>query len=127
MRGLPSLTGSSLSDGLCGFHRVIFTFTFFHFPAKKSVHMGEVGSDPRAGYFFNEVPCPPALRFTISWRTGGLSGEYQDCISSLEGHLPRPGISEVQPCIRHVSGVYQPHRGRLPDTCISVYQLGKHA
>ena len=22
--------------------------------------------------FFNEVPCPPALRFTISWRTGGL-------------------------------------------------------
>ena len=23
--------------------------------------------------FFNEVPCPPALRFTISWRTGGLT------------------------------------------------------
>ena len=46
----------------------------FHisFPAKKSVQKGEVGSDPRAGYFFNEVPCPPALRFTISWRTGGL-------------------------------------------------------
>ena len=35
-----------------------------------------------------------------------VSGAYQDCISSLEGHLPRPGISEVQPCIRHVSGVY---------------------
>ena len=23
--------------------------------------------------FFNEVPCPPALRFTISWSTGGLT------------------------------------------------------
>ena len=49
-----------------------------HFPATKSVQKGEV-SDPRAGYFVNEVPCPPVLRFTISWRTGGLSVQYCVC------------------------------------------------
>ena len=68
--GLFSLTGA---DPFSGFHR--FSPFHFHFPAKKSVHMGEVGSDPRAGYFFNEVPCPPALRFTISWRTGEVNRE----------------------------------------------------
>jgi hypothetical protein len=76
-RGDYILTGSSFSDGrrsLSGkqSHRFILFHFHFHFPAKKSVQKGEVGSDPRAGYFFNEVPCPPALRFTISWRTGGL-------------------------------------------------------
>ena len=36
-----------------------------------------------------------------------VSGAYQDCIRSLEGHLPRPGISVrlavYQACIRSVS------------------------
>ena len=36
-----------------GGHIFHFHFHFhFHFPAKKSVQKGEVGSDPRAGYFF---------------------------------------------------------------------------
>ena len=67
-----------------------FTVSYFHFhfPAKKSVQKGEVESDPRAGYFFNEVPCPPALRFTtcISWRTG----DYKKDMSSAGENEGRP-------------------------------------
>ena len=74
----PTLVGDTLTRFClagCADFTVSFSFFHFHFPAKKSVQKGEVGSDPRAGYFFNEVPCPPALRFTISWRTGGVNRE----------------------------------------------------
>ena len=59
-----------------GSHRFIFTstfiFTFFHFPAKKSVHMGEVGSDPRAGYFFQRSSVPPRSPLHYQLENGGL-------------------------------------------------------
>jgi hypothetical protein len=69
----PTLVGDTFFTRFCLAGCADFTVSYFHFPAKKSVQKGEVGSDPRAVTFFNEVPCPPALRFTISWRTGGLT------------------------------------------------------
>ena len=36
----------------CADFTVSYFHFHFHFPAKKSVQKGEVGSDPRAGYFF---------------------------------------------------------------------------
>ena len=60
--GLFSLTGA---DPFSGFHRFIFIFTFFHFPAKKSVQKGEV-SDPRAGYFFSTKFRAPPLSASLS-------------------------------------------------------------
>ena len=73
------LTGSFRSDGrrsLSGFHRFIFIFTFFHFPAKKSVHMGEVGSDPRAGYFFQRSSVPPRSPLHYQLENGGAINTY---------------------------------------------------
>ena len=55
----------------CGFHR----FIFFHFPAKKSVQREvQVGSDPRAGYFFNEAKfrAPPRGLLAQELERGGV-------------------------------------------------------
>ena len=64
--GLFSLTGA---DPFSGFHRFIFIFTFRQRNECKRERWDRILAQVT---FFNEVPCPPALRFTISWRTGGL-------------------------------------------------------
>jgi hypothetical protein len=52
----------------------IFTFTFRQINQCKRERWNRILAQDT---FFNEVPCPPALRFTISWRTGGLIGVIQ--------------------------------------------------
>ena len=68
LTGSFSLTGA---DPL-----VDFTVSYFHFLSfrqrNQSVQKGRWDQILAQVTFFNEVPCPPALRFTISWRTGGL-------------------------------------------------------
>ena len=53
------------SDGLSPFH----IFTFRQRNQCKREKWDRILAQVT---FFNEVPCPPALCFTISWRTGGL-------------------------------------------------------
>ena len=81
--GLFSLTGA---DPFSGFRRFIFIFTFFHFPAKKSVHMGEVGSDPRAGYFFQRSSVPPRSPLHYQLENGGAITFMR---YRLNGYTPR--------------------------------------
>jgi hypothetical protein len=72
----PTLSLPPYSDGLfplTGSHRFIFTSTFifiFTFRQRNQCKRERCRILAQVT-FFNEVPCPPALRFTISWRTGG--------------------------------------------------------
>ena len=62
------------------------TVSYFHFPAKKSVQKGEVRSDPRAGYFFNEVRSLFSTKFRAPPLSASLSagerGGYNICTYS---------------------------------------------
>ena len=54
-------------------HPLSFSFTFtFTFRQRNQCKRERWDRILAQVTFFNEVPCPPALRFTISWRTGGL-------------------------------------------------------
>ena len=75
--GLFPLTGADPlvdSDGLSPFHfHIQFHFHFLSFRQRNQCIWERWDRILAQVTFLNEVPCPPALRFTISWRTGGLS------------------------------------------------------
>ena len=52
-----------------------FTVSYFHFhfPANKSVQKGEVGLDPRAGYFFQRSSVPPRSPLHYQLENGGAN------------------------------------------------------
>ena len=76
------------SDGLQRAHSVSdgFIFFHFHFPAKKSVQKGEVGSDPRAGYFFQRSSVPPRSPLHYQLENGGAITFMR---YRLNGYTPR--------------------------------------
>jgi hypothetical protein len=62
-----------------------FTVSYFHFlsffPAKKSVQKGEVGLDPRAGYFFQRNSVPPRSPLHYQLENGGAIRQYSSYAS----------------------------------------------
>ena len=98
MRGLPSLTGSSLSDGLCGFHRFIFIFTFFRFPRMQSGGEGR-NCNPAA----QSTPTTSSTPHSFTSSTSGITTITTFSLSlsnapTARSDQPAPAALGTSPC-----------------------------
>ena len=81
----PTLVGDTFLTRFCLAGCADFTVSYFHFlsffPAKKSVQKGEVGSDPRAGYFFQRSSVPPRSPLHYQLENGGaMMKPYREAV-----------------------------------------------